>query len=523
GPLTNLEPADSSIAVGPEQVVQVVNAAVRFTDRQGTALITDVGLAAFFAIANRHVSSPRVIYDPLHGRWLAIEESWDCITSGSTGFGHGFIDLAVSRTTDPTGVWDVYNQLAFPNQLPDLPTMGLSSDKVGIAANLYPIGPGCAFGDLAGTYLAGLDWSALLARSSTIGSSTTDPDLFGVQVAGQTPALTSALQFIGQAADGSGDIEYFRGDGTTAGHTFSLGPVFDLAADGVLGPSLPLGGLLPQQPGTGAITADIDNRLTGAAWQSNRLTATSTYPCHPAGDDADRLCVRVSQLDTSAASASVPPSRVQDFLLNQAGRDTFVGGVGSAADGTLHVVFNRSSGTAGDFISSYAVEQRPGAAANQVSPAILLAAGLATYRGSEWGDDQTVAPDPQIAASVWQAGPSANGAGGWSTFVDRLGATAATTYVPITSIRVVDTRAGGVNGLSGLAGKFVANTARSFGVTGLGSGPDQIPDDAVAVTGNLTVTGQTSAGYVSLTPDLTNTPSSSTINFPLGDVRANNV
>ena len=116
----------------------------------------------------------------------------------------------------------------------------------------------------------------------------------------------------------------------------------------------------------------------------------------------------------------------------------------------------------------------------------------------------TVAPIPD-RGSVWRAGrmPMAHR---WSTFVDRLGATTATTYVPIASIRVVDTRAGGVNGLSGLAGKFVANTARSFGVTGLGSGPDQIPPDAVAVTGNLTVTGQTSAGYVCLTRDLTNTP-----------------
>ena len=59
------------------------------------------------------------------------------------------------------------------------------------------------------------------------------------------------LQFIGQAADGSGDLEYFSGDGTTAGHTFSLGPVFDLAADGILGPPWPWAACCPSSPEPG--------------------------------------------------------------------------------------------------------------------------------------------------------------------------------------------------------------------------------------------------------------------------------
>ena len=45
----------------------------------------------------------------------------------------------------------------------------------------------------------------------------------------------------------------------------------------------------------------------------------------------------------------------------------------------------------------------------------------------------------------------------------------------------------------------------------------------MAVTGNVTVTQQEAAGFVAVTPTATNTPPSSTINFPLGDNRANNV
>ena len=50
-----------------------------------------------------------------------------------------------------------------------------------------------------------------------------------------------------------------------------------------------------------------------------------------------------------------------------------------------------------------------------------------------------------------------------------------------------------------------------------------MPVGAVAVTGNLTVTNQTRAGAAYLGPDPLVAPASSTLNFPLGDNRANGV
>jgi hypothetical protein len=55
------------------------------------------------------------------------------------------------------------------------------------------------------------------------------------------------------------------------------------------------------------------------------------------------------------------------------------------------------------------------------------------------------------------------------------------------------------------------------------SGTGVVPTSAVAVTGNLTVTGQTSGGYLFIGPVATNDPTSSTLNFPVGDDRANGV
>ena len=50
-----------------------------------------------------------------------------------------------------------------------------------------------------------------------------------------------------------------------------------------------------------------------------------------------------------------------------------------------------------------------------------------------------------------------------------------------------------------------------------------MPVNATAIAGNLTVVNQTRGGYISMTQVATNSPATSTLNFPAGDVRANGV
>jgi hypothetical protein len=92
------------------------------------------------------------------------------------------------------------------------------------------------------------------------------------------------------------------------------------------------------------------------------------------------------------------------------------------------------------------------------------------------------------------------------------GAPSGSTYHAVTPTRALDTR----YGTGGLSGPFTNHSARTFTVSG-------VPSNATAVTGNLTVTGQTSGGYLYIGPSATNNPGSSTLNFPVGDDRANAV
>ena len=89
------------------------------------------------------------------------------------------------------------------------------------------------------------------------------------------------------------------------------------------------------------------------------------------------------------------------------------------------------------------------------------------------------------------------------------------TYHPVNPTRVVDTRGNGV----GPTGKMLSNGRYTFMIVGTAN----VPSGAIAVTANLTVTNQTADGWIFLGPAIYGQPGSSTINFPVGDNRANGI
>jgi spore germination protein YaaH len=90
------------------------------------------------------------------------------------------------------------------------------------------------------------------------------------------------------------------------------------------------------------------------------------------------------------------------------------------------------------------------------------------------------------------------------------------TFVPVAPTRLVDTRL-----KQGVGTPLATNRAYAFQVAGLAG----VPSNATSVTGNATVTGAIGAGYVSLAPSFVpgTVPGTSSVNFPAGDTRANNV
>jgi spore germination protein YaaH len=92
--------------------------------------------------------------------------------------------------------------------------------------------------------------------------------------------------------------------------------------------------------------------------------------------------------------------------------------------------------------------------------------------------------------------------------------TSGATYHTVAPQRILDTRSS-----LGLSGKFGAGVPRAFKVAGAGG----VPADAVAVTGNLTAVGSTSAWAVYLGSARADKPTTSTLNFLKGQSVSNNV
>ncbi|MEO5939843.1 MAG: hypothetical protein ABIZ72_02890, partial [Candidatus Limnocylindrales bacterium] len=142
--LFGIEPPDPWVAVGPDTVVQSTNVGLRMTDRSlGTVL--DKPLQDFFGITeipNYDAVSfdPRVVYDSLHGRWVAVETSFDCYADPANGInvGTGYLDLAVSDSADPRLGWSIIS-IPFTDAIPDYPGLGTSTDKVVLSSNLFEL------------------------------------------------------------------------------------------------------------------------------------------------------------------------------------------------------------------------------------------------------------------------------------------------------------------------------------------------------------------------------------------------
>ena len=522
GPATNVDPPDPWVAAGPDHIVQTTNVSMRITNRTGGSA-SSVDLASFFILPGGYENTdPRVMYDSLHGRWIATEVSWICSADDNNPY--AYVDLMLSRTADPNGIWDLYFW-EFSGYLPDFAGLGDSTTLIGVGANMFTMPEGFSSGCMgqAGVTYVGaeiliFDWADLLADGGPNGfvdtfDVPTDETYITPRVARQAPATSSVLHVMMQSAGVALWQPFYLGiTGSVVADTIDGVNLGDLFEEGIMGAYFEPPD--PQQPGPDTITTAIDSRPTDAVWINNRLAVVSTVGCTPAGDSTVRDCVRVTELNTTNVSELNLPTLTQDFLIAGSGKDNYYGGIGFAQDGALHVVWSRSSTLAGDYPSSVTSYHLPSDDANDISPVEVLQAGTGAYAGNRWGDYVGVAQDPQVPNAVWQGNEYSAGGTTWATYVSQL-QTGGSSYTPIAPLRIVDSR---IN--LGVSGVFATGVPKTFNVAGAGGGT--IPDGAVAVTGNVTVTGQTAAGFVALTPNPTSTPPSSTINFPLGDTRANN-
>jgi len=129
-------PPDTMGAAGPNHLMTMLNSEVAIQTKAGAGL-SKVSLDTFWGSVAAQPFDPRLVYDSLSGRWIAVVDAEPQSHSSK-------VCLAVSDTSDPTGTWRFYALDADPaNTLwADFPDVGVNSTWIAITNNMWTINSG---------------------------------------------------------------------------------------------------------------------------------------------------------------------------------------------------------------------------------------------------------------------------------------------------------------------------------------------------------------------------------------------
>src|SRR2546426_5537762 len=408
GPFTiRLTPPDVQVAVGPHHVVEMVNVLGRISTKQGVE-VRSFPLDSFFGVPSTDfISDPKIHFDTASSRWFA---SITDVTTGS-------VLLEVSKSDDPTGLWNAYGVSTITG-CADQPLLGFSDLVVLISANDFS---SCTSGNPS--YLGVQYWvlnktdllSGAAARTMSFGP---DPTLFSVQPV-QSLRPTNTQFMVSMGSGPTSTLTLFSVTGVPPGVVLVTQQNFGIRSAGIP-PRAP-------QLGTRSTLDTADNRVQDAMWADNRLWLSLGVGCTPPGDNQVRSCVRLIEVDTPNATIA------QDFDIGISGKYVFYPALRTDADGNLVVVvFGYSS--ANDYpemrVAARSVHDPP----NTIGASQIIrlgegpeTSGCPNNSVCRYGDYFGASHDPSEPGIVWVAGEYGT-ANGWATFIAAMGGTVRFTF-----------------------------------------------------------------------------------------------
>ncbi len=399
-------PPDPDMTVGPNHVAQVVNLRLRVTTKTGTEqfLSTLTGAAGNFWSGMGVVgftSDPKVMYDEYADRYVVemIEVFND--------FSGGAVLLAVSATSNPTGVWNRYRtvsttNIAGTNYWADYTSLGIDQQSVYFCANLY---------NAAGTVFGGVKYRAFNKTPLLSGSPATFNDLLDTSVPADFSGPRASHHF------GSPQGGFFAGVVTpnklhiTCIQNPNASPT--LAAVDVTIPSWsPPAVLAPNLGGSGI--DPLDGRTQNAVWRNGRMVTAHSI------DDGTgtRNLASWYEIDTGNWPASGSPTLIQSGNIDAGpGIHTYQPAITVNTCDQLGVVFTRSSASehVGIYVTGREATDTPGTM--RPMTAVQVSAVGYSPTDNRFGDYLGADVDPTDGQTFWCDGEIATASNTWGTWV----------------------------------------------------------------------------------------------------------
>ncbi|MCP4896449.1 MAG: hypothetical protein GY906_05685, partial [bacterium] len=452
-------PPDPSAAAGQDHLINVVNTAVRFHDKDGTLQFDD-SLKNFFAalpepspdpdpgssFPHTYTFDPKVIYDQFEDRFVIVTlERTD--TSAGDPANSSYILLAVSETGDPTPDEGSWYLTYFDAKLTDLECTGSAgttehwADYPGFAvddAAVYITTTSFPFGGIYSQ--CSRQW--VVDKGAGAGGfydggavSVTEFDLIGdngwysgtlqpAHIFGNSPFITEpGTYFVSYSGLSDGTYEYLQvinlndplGTPTSGWRIRYLGNIDDTLT------ALPDAG---QSGGTRDIEVN-DRRALHTVWRDNHLWVSTTVK-PGTGSDADETTAYWIDLNASGTTVSVQDQGAVGDIPGATGAFTFFPAIGVNEDGDMALGFSASESSI--YAGAYLAYREFDDAEGTTRTAETVHAGedyyYRNFGGSRnrWGDYTGLAVDPVTEcfwvyneyAMIKDADPPAQG-GRWAT------------------------------------------------------------------------------------------------------------
>jgi hypothetical protein len=368
-------PPDTNGAVGPTQVVEASNTAIRVYDKASGNILLSQEISQVFNIPA--YSDPYILYDDISNRFV-----FTMLTTNAQG-GDG-VALAVSKDSNfmdgflPTQVVD------FGSNTLDFPKVGFNADAYVITGNLFtPTG--------TPLQIVAVDKAQLFAGNFVDYKYQRDSSHFRAEVPAQMHGATPGgpMYLVEEAGYGNGHAARV----VTLTNELSNNPTF-------LDTDIPVNayGFPPpaNQPGFPSSVATNDTTFTHADWRNGMLVTAQSVSEPADGNSTAR--VRWYEFSTKWT-----PSLVQEGTINPGpGVSTYYGTAALDANGDIGITYMESSST--EYVSMYVAGRRATDPLGSMGAGTVVAPGtqLGLYFGRA-GNYGGISVDPTNGLTFWAA------------------------------------------------------------------------------------------------------------------------
>ncbi|MDQ2986150.1 MAG: hypothetical protein M3R13_05445 [Armatimonadota bacterium] len=393
---TGWTPPDPDLAVGPNQIIAVVNSSVAFFNKDGTPTFQQTAENFFSGLgAGSFIFDPKCVYDRVHQRFVIVFPERDTSPQVSK------VLIAISDDNNPAGVWHKYRiearmTISGTNYWLDYPGFGYNKDAVVVSGNMFGFGSG-----FAGVQYIVIPTAPILSGGTATVRYLFDEDAGSVQIAEVVDPTMDRI--FGASRGGTSSLNIYAISNLTTPSPLLQGASVAVPAN-----------TRPQMdaPSTNGNTLDsIDGRLFNAVWRPGRLVASHTI------QDGSLLKVRWYEVNTNSWPVSGSPTLSMSGNISGAGSTHHhMNAVNTNSLGDISAIFTRSSTTVTADIM-YAGRMAADPIGTMGTPVNLEGSAGNNYGSGRWGDYFGVDVDPVDDVTFWGIAMGVAADNNWRTSI----------------------------------------------------------------------------------------------------------